>query len=478
MPRKTVTLYVDDRSIRLMQTSGKNIRVWASASLEPGLIEGGIVVDEEKVIAKVRRLLTDRRITTKKVILGLSGLRSLTLAMDLPQLPDNLLAEAVMRECARVLPVPLEELYVSWITLPPAKKRIRAFAAAIQRNSADSILNTLSRAGLTPCMMDIKPLALARLANKSTAVIVDVQSRDYDIIIINNGIPQPVRSIPLPVEGLSWQEKLSMIMDDLVRTMEFFDTNNPESPFAADMPIYISGELANEADICKSMSTELGRPILPLLLPFKYPQSWRQNYYAINAGLALKSVSPAGKLKSLITKLDTLPPAYQPKSFSLRRVLTLTGAVVVCSIIIPLAAIAQIGSSDINGARAQLETMTADLDRKVEQRRELTLALNRTKADLNAFTVALESLETQQDTYNEVLQVVTGLLPNDVAFREINHDTGTVTLEVDTLDETSVLDYGRSLQSNDAFSEVSVSKMKRLECEITMRFMIILKVKE
>ncbi|MBL7166725.1 MAG: pilus assembly protein PilM [Dehalococcoidales bacterium] len=477
MARKTVTLYIDDRSIRLMQTAGKNAQVWASAYLEPGLIEDGIVIDEDKVAARITRLFTDRRIKTKRVILGLSGLRSLTLAIDLPQLPDNLLGEAIMRECARLLPVPLEELYVSWVILPSTKKRIRAFAAAVQRNSADSMLKVLNRAGLTPYMMDIKPLALARLANKDSVVIIDVQAREYDIIIVNNGIPQPIRSIPLPAEGLSWQEKLSMLRDDLVRTMEFYDSNNPENPIAPEMPVHVSGELADEPEAYKTLSAELGRPVLPLLLPFKYPHELHQNHYASNAGLALKVVSPGSKLTSPIAKLDTLPPAYIPKSFSLTRVLTVTGAAIACSIIIILAALVQIGSSNISEARTQLETMTADLERKMEQGRELTIALKRTEFNLSAFVAALESLDTHRETYNEVLQVATGLLPDGVVFREINHDSSTVTLEVDTLVETLVLDYGRSLQRNDLFSEVTVPDMKRLECG-TLRFMLILRVKD
>lgn len=477
MAGKTVTLYIDDRSIRLMQTTGKNANIWASASLEPGLIEDGIVIDEEKVATKISRLFYDRNVKTNKVILGLSGLRSLTVAVDLPQLPDNLLAEAIMRECARLLPVPLEELYVSWVILPSTKKRIRAFAAGIQRSSTDSIIKTLTRAGLSPYLMDIKPLALARLTNKDSAVIVDVQAKEYDIIIVSKGIPQPIRSIPMSAEGLSWTEKHYMIMDDLVRTMEFFDSNNPANPFAPDMPIYVSGELANEEEVCRSMSNELERPVLPLLLPFRYPPEMRQNYYAVNAGLALKAVSPGGKLISPITKLDTLPPAYQPKSFSLTRVLTVTGAVVACSMIIPLAVIVQTGSSHIREARDQLDIVTADLEHRTKMQQELTLDLRRVDSQQNAFIDALESLDTHREIYNEVLQVVTALLPDDVAFSSINHDTGTVTLEVDTLNEASVLDYGRVLQRNDLFSDVTVPVMKKMECG-TLRFMLILKVKD
>ena len=376
-----------------------------------------------------------------------------------------------------MLPVPLEELYVSWVILPSTRKRFRAFVAAVQRNSADSIIRTLTRAGLTPYLMDIKPLALARLVNETSAVIVDVQAREYDIAIIGDGVPQPIRSIPIPTEGLSWPEKQAIIMDDLVRTMEFFNANNPENPFAPDMPIYVSGELANEAEVCRSISNQLERPVLPLLLPFRHPHEMRQDYYAVNAGLALKVVSPRGKLISPLAKLDTLPPAYQPKSFSLTRVLTLSSVIAVLSLAIPLIALIQIGSSNISEARAQLETMTADLERKVEQQRELTIALKRTAFDLNAFIVALEMLDGQREGYNATLQEATDLLPESVALCEINHDSSTITLQVDSLVETTVLDYGRSLENSGSFSEVTVSRMNRLECG-TLRFMLILRVKE
>ena len=477
MAKRVVTLYFDDRSVRLMVTAGKTIRAWASAPLEPGVIEGGLVLDEEKVIATIKQLFADRKVRSRKVIVGMSGLRSLTLAMDLPHLPDNLLAEAVMRECARSLPVPLDELYVAWMTLPSPTKKTRAFAAALPRNTADSLLGTLRRAGHTPYLMDVKPLALARLANQADAVIVDVQSREYDIVVVGGGIPQPVRSIPLPAEGLSWTEKVSMIRDDLVRTMEFYDANNPDNPIAPDMPVHVSGELADEPEACKALSAELGRPVLPLLLPFRYPKGCPQNHFAVNAGLSLKVASRRGKPTSPVAKLDTLPPAYQPKSFSVTRVMALTSTVVVFSLAIPLVALVQMNSADITEARARLETILTDMDEKKVERRELTRALVQTEASRNAFAAALLTLDMQQQGFNAALQVVTDLLPGNVSFCDINHEGSTLAIEVSSLTETEVLDYARSLENSDEFSEVIVVKMKRMECGL-MRFILVLEVEE
>lgn len=475
MAKITVTLYVDDRSIRLMETAGKVVRAWASAPLEPGLIEGGVVKDEEKVVARIKWLLDDRGIASKRVILGMTGLRSLSMVAELPRLADNLLVEAVMRECSRVLPVPLEELYVSWMTLPSPKKRIRAFAAALPRDPTDSLLQAVRNAGLTPYLMDIKPLALARLATEANAMIVDVQSREYDIVILGKGIPQPIRTIPLTDEGLSWQEKLSMVRDDLLRTMEFYDSNNPENPIPPEMPVRVSGELADQPEACKSLSADLDRPVLPLLLPFQYPQEWSHNHFAVNAGLAIKAVSPGGKPASLVAKLDVLPPAYQPKSFSVSRVATLSGAAVAFSLIIPLVALIQMNSSDINELRARLETTTADMEQMKVERRELTKTLVQTETSRDAFAAALETLNMQQEGLNAALQVATALLPESVVLADINHDGSVLALQVDSFTEPEVLAYARSLESRVEFSEVAVAQMTRAECG-KMRFILSLKV--
>ena len=74
--------------------------------------------------------------------------------------------------------------------------------------------------------MDIKPLALARLAREPNAIIVDVQPSEFDIIIMVNGIPQPIRTVPFSREALSLKERLVIVKDELERTVQFYNSNN------------------------------------------------------------------------------------------------------------------------------------------------------------------------------------------------------------------------------------------------------------
>ena len=52
-----------------------------------------------------------------------------------------------------------------------------------------------------------------------------------------------MRTISLPNEELSFEQKLNMIISELDRTIKFFDTNNPENTLDPKVPVYISGDL-------------------------------------------------------------------------------------------------------------------------------------------------------------------------------------------------------------------------------------------
>jgi Tfp pilus assembly PilM family ATPase len=143
-----VTLYIDDTSIRLLISQGQTIKKWASVKLEPGLIKGSIVLQEAEVIARIKQLLQSQEVTTKKVILGFSGLHSLTRPATLPQLPKAMLPEAVVREARRVLPVPLDQLYLFWRIIPGSKGKIQIYMAATPRKTVDSLVKVLNGAGL------------------------------------------------------------------------------------------------------------------------------------------------------------------------------------------------------------------------------------------------------------------------------------------------------------------------------------------
>jgi type IV pilus assembly protein PilM len=470
MAKQIVTLYIDDTSLRLMVTYGKQIKQWADVPLEPGLVENAVVIKEAEVGAKIKQLFENQKVKTKEIIVGLSGFRCLTRPIILPQLPKVMLDEAVKREAKRVLPVPLEQLYISWQTIPAPEGKIQVFLVAIPCKMADGLLKSLHQAGLKPSFMDLKPILLSRAVKEATAIIVDVQTTEFDIVIMADGIPQPIRTIPFANEALSWQEKLTMIRDELSRTITFYNSNNPEKPLASDVPIFASGELANEPELCQSLSNELGFPVLLLPSPLECPEGLDPSRYSVNIGLALQKLLSGKEAGPSVVSLNVLPTPYQPKPISLTNIFALPGAAIAAVLIIVLVMLMQSTSADITSTRTELNATNQLLQQRQSQKKELSGSITElekkitgVETSLDNFTAALGSLENQSVGINHDLEVTINSLPSTISLSSISHADGMLTVSGWTPSEKEVLLYLTGLHASGRFGEFTITDMSRVE---------------
>lgn len=467
MAGKITTLYINDTSIRLMVTSGKRISKLAGAPLDISLADTSDQDREAEIVAKIKQLLKTHKIRAKKVIVGLSGLHCLSRPIVLPQLPRAMLDEAVIREAKRVLPVPPEQLYISWQTISATEGKTQAFMLAIPRQIADNMLRILQQVGLKPYLMDVKPLALARLVKEATAIVVDVQSTEFDIVIMVEGVPQPVRTVAFPQEALSLPDKLLLVKDELKRTIEFYNSNNPEKPIQPDVIMYVSGELADEPELSESLANELGYPVFPLSSPLKCPKQLDPTLYLVNIGLALKeSPKEAGPL---LPNLNTLPAPYQSKPISLSRTLALPATAVAIGLIILLVMTIQDAAASIDSVYNQLETNNFILEQRLSQKGELVeniAALEQKLADNEAaqkiFTTAFDNLNKQGNVINGDLEATVYNLVSGIDLRGISHSNQGLDINGQSPSKVEVLEYARNLDATGRFSEVTVANISRI----------------
>ncbi len=468
MSQRVVTLYLDDTSIRLLVTSGKRIRKWADVSLEPGLVQNAVVLKPEEVAAKIRQLFKVRKIDSRKVVLGVSGLHCLTRPILLPQLPRDMLEEAIRREAKRALPVSPEQLYLQWQSIPAPQGKLQVFLVAIPRTAADALFHTLRLAGLKSELMDLKPMLMARMVKDTMAVIVDVQPTEFDIVVMAGGIPQPIRTVHFPDETSSWQEKITLIKDDVSRIIEFYDTNNPEMPLAATLPVWASGELANEAEQRQLLSDGLSRPVVPMPPPFESPDGLDASRYTANMGLVLKKIAPTDGTGLAVSELNMLPLAYQPEPISWTRILAIPGAVVAISVLLFLALMIQNTSSDIAETQSQLNGTNQLLQQKMAQRQtqadsiaEIEQKIAGAETSGGNFALALSSLETQSELVNGNLREAVNSLPEMVILTSISHSPTTLTIKGQAPSEEDILSYLKELEACERFSSITITNLRR-----------------
>ena len=467
MAQKVITLYIDDSSIRLLVTSGKRIKKWAEVTLEPGMIKNAVVQNQEEVAEKIKKLFQVRKVDAKKVTLGVSGLHCLTRPIILPQMPKDMLEEAVRREANRVLPVSPEQLYLQWQSIPAPEGKLQVFLVAIPRTAADALFSTLRLAGLKPDLMDLKPMLLARMVDDAMAIIVDVQPKDFDIVVMGGGIPQPIRTVSFSKEALPWPEKISQIQDDVARTIEFYNANNPDTPIAATLPVFASGELASEAEQCQVLSEGLSRPILPLSPPLESPDGLDHHLYTANMGLVLKKIAPPNGSGLLVSELNVLPAVYQPEPISLTRILVVPSAVIVIGLLLFLALMIQNTFSDISETRSQLNSANHLLQQKTAQRQTYTDAIAGLQKEItNAetsggnFALAVSRLETQSEAVNGNLTVTVNSLPEMVNLTSISQDRRNLTISGNAPSEDDILSYLRVLEESERFSRITITNLR------------------
>lgn len=470
MAKKIVTLYIDDTSLRLMVTKGKQIKHWVETPLEAGLIKNSVVIEEAQVAARIKHLFEIEKVRTKKIAVGISGLHCLSRPITLPQLPKAMLAEAIMREAKRELPVPPEQLYISWQTIPAPEGKTGVFLIAIPRKTADALFRVLHQARLKPYLLDLKPLLLTRLVKKPTAIVVDVQTAEFDIVIMADGIPQPIRTIAFPHDTLSLQEKLPLIKGDLERTIKFYNSNNQDKPLTSSVPIFVSGELGDEPSIYQSLSDELGYPILPLSPPFDRPWWLDTSRYMVNIGLVLQELPSRNGDRPLAVNLNALPTPYRPKPPSLAKIFALPGAIVAVALIILIVTFIQGASVDNALMRGELDTTNQLLKQKVADKQvlmgeiaELEGNIAKVAASSNSLIKALDSLENQRDGVNRNLPLIVKYLPSTISLNNISYTNNTLTVTGRSQDEQEVLFYLQGLDASNKMGKMTITNMTKVQ---------------
>jgi type IV pilus assembly protein PilM len=467
MAKNTTTLYISDTGMRLMVTRGKRITKLAYMPLDLNLVDLNNEENESELINKIKLLFKSNHIGPRKIILGISGIQCLTRPVSLPELPKAMLEEAITREAKRVLPVPLEQLYLSWQIISSFEGKIQVFVIAIPKYIADTLVEILNKTGYRPYLMDIKPLALARVSREATAIIVDIQPKEFDIVIMSKGVPQTIRTVPFPLEYLAYTDRLSIVRDELKRTIQFYNSNNPESLIQPNAAMFISGELVDEAEVIEFMTQELGYETSLLASPLKCVKQLDPSHYLTNIGLALKElVSEAGLS---LPNFNTLPLPYQPKQISRARLIAIPAAVAAVGLVVLLVFMIQNAAAKIEQDQLMLESTQLMLAQKQAQKVELRDGITETEQEiidietaLDTYVTAIDSLYNKGQLMNGDLNATVDNVVTDLELYRINHEVEQLILLGQALTEEEVMQYVRNLQNTSRFSEITISNITRV----------------
>jgi type IV pilus assembly protein PilM len=473
MAKKVTTLFIRDDAVNLLVMDGKRVEKWASLPLEPGLVSQGLILDEAQVAEKLKELFKLEKVTMGRVIAGLSGHNSVYRIITMPELPEAVLPEAVKREAARVIPVPLDEVYLAHQSLPTILGETRVFLTAYPRNIADALYRTLQRAGLQPYIMDLAPLALCRTVNEPRSIIVNSRLDHLDIVVMADRIPQLIRRLALPGEEASLTERLPTIAEEIERTIAFYNSSHQEQPLGSTVPMFVCGDLVQVPDSWPSLAGKSGCPVSILPSPVESPPGFSPDDFMVNIGLAFKELLPEkGEANFSMVNINTLPEVYLPKPVRLPNIVIPIGVTIAAGILIYMGFLVfnrvshtDVLSSELEPINNQIALENVEIAALQEELELLAPQLVTLEAITAIFDNTFTSLGVEREEVNGDLSQIASLAPGDINLTEVNHAGDSVTVSGISPDEYDIFQYARALRASGRFPTVIISSIEAIEEE-------------
>jgi type IV pilus assembly protein PilM len=206
----------------------------------------------------------------------------------------SLLEDAIRREAKRAMPVPVEELYLSHQVISERGGMQQVYVLGAPRDLVDAHIGAFQVAGIQLKAMDLKPLALVRAVNQRNAVIADLESESFHVIVVKDAIPDITRSAVLHREGLDLQRKARRLVEEVIRTIDFYNHSHPDRPLEPSVPVFLTGELTAVPSVNKTIQAEMGYTIQVPKPPLEYPEALPLSQFMVNIGLALKKEGLSG----------------------------------------------------------------------------------------------------------------------------------------------------------------------------------------
>ncbi len=288
LSRPVVTLHVEGDSIRLLVVRGRRVTDWGVQPLEPGLVRSGVVADQEAVGMQVRSLLTSHHVDGGRLVASLTGQHSVPRMLSFPEMSAQLLEEAIPREMKRQMPVPLEEMHLSWQVVGSENGNLRVFALGVPRDVLGPLVGAIKASGRKLHGMDIKPLSLVRAVGRRDALIADLEPEGVDVIVVRDGIPATIRTVSLGPQAGDVGDKVRRLGEELTRTVKFYCDTCQKEALPPTAPVCLTGSLAEEAASSGIVEVSVAYPVEPLSPPLECPPDLPVATFMVNIGLALK----------------------------------------------------------------------------------------------------------------------------------------------------------------------------------------------
>lgn len=208
----TVGLDIGGAGVRAaVVDSSKNknmLRRYDEMPLPSSAVVGGEILDEEAVTEAIAALWKRAKLPKKRVVVGTANQRLVVRQVDVTQMSDSELSEALRFQVQDSIPIAIDDAVLDFVplesfTTPDGEPMTSILVIAVHRDIVDALVRVTSNAGLQLLAVDLQAFGLVRSAfglfpalGNPVQAIVDVGASTTQVVIARGGVARFVRILP------------------------------------------------------------------------------------------------------------------------------------------------------------------------------------------------------------------------------------------------------------------------------------------
>ncbi|MDP3888664.1 MAG: type IV pilus assembly protein PilM [bacterium] len=156
------------------------------------------------IATSIKKLCQETKISAKNVITALPEGEVFTRVIEMPQMREDELTDALPWEAEQLVPRPLSEVTLDWRIIDKGEAgnksaKMKVFLVAAPKGLIEKYIKVLGMAGLEPVAIETEMIAASRALISSTAtptLLLDFGAKTTDVAIVQKGQVIFTRSIP------------------------------------------------------------------------------------------------------------------------------------------------------------------------------------------------------------------------------------------------------------------------------------------
>lgn len=370
-----LTVTVADGFVRVLIARGNRVRAWAESDLPPGVVQHGLIVDEQTFIdvlsGVIKKVSRNGKLNGQKIAVAITGRNMVQRRLTVYVEDGQELVDAIIDASSDSMSIRTEEMQLEWdaeeldlieeeefedveededddefasdesetvseqekleaqvpeelglenltvgMEAEPDGEPFDVYALALHKHVIRRNLRTVSELSTGFAGVQPKILALAAAVNSRAAVILDIEENTLITAVVSNGLPEVIREVGIN-QGMSASDWEGLVRTQISQATSFYDSIFPEEPLGSDVEVFLTGDADQAKQAVVTVLETLPYLLSEMPRTLRAPDEFPFEKYATNVGMVLVSGkrfwqrAPVHLLSA--PKFDFRPQQYRPR---------------------------------------------------------------------------------------------------------------------------------------------------------------------